>query len=133
MTVVTMGMNATPKAKTATEATESLTAMKNKKCGKSVRVGGRPPRRTKKSISSRREDSEMWSKSVERPKEAEVSLAVEPFLVNEDLASQMLGISPRMVWDLGEQGYLRVKRVGRRKLYLVSSLKAYAESGLEVA
>lgn len=71
----------------------------------------------------------MWAKSVERPKEPEVPLAVDPFLVSEERAAQMLGISPRMVWELGDKGELRTRRVGRRKLYLVSSLKAFAESG----
>lgn len=75
----------------------------------------------------------MWAKSVERPKEPEVPLAVEPLLVSEETAGTMLGISPRMVWELGDKGELRTRRVGRRKLYLVSSLKAFAESGSGVA
>jgi hypothetical protein len=75
----------------------------------------------------------MWVKSIEKPREPAIPLAVEPLLVNEETASTMLGISPRMVWELGDKGDLRTRRIGRRKLYLVSSLKAYAEEGSEVA
>jgi hypothetical protein len=92
----------------------------------------RPPTRFGKSVSKKVEDSEMWAKSVERPKEPEVPLAVEPLLVNEETAGTMLGVSARMAWELAERGDLRVRRIGRRKLYLVSSLKAFAEGGKEV-
>jgi hypothetical protein len=44
----------------------------------------------------------------------------------------VLGISPRSVWELGDKGVLQTKRIGRRKLYLFNSLKAFAESGMEV-
>ena len=74
----------------------------------------------------------MWARSVEKPKEPEVLLTVEPLLVSEETASAMLGISPRLVWELGDQGILQTRRIHRRKLYLVSSLKAYAESESEV-
>jgi hypothetical protein len=94
--------------------------------------GVRPPRRPKKSISSRREDSDMWAESVEKPKEPKPLLAVEPLLVSEETASDVLGISPRSVWELGDKGVLQTKRIGRRKLYLFNSLKAFAESGMEV-
>lgn len=70
----------------------------------------------------------MWTKSIEKPKEPNAPLAVEPFLVSEETAGQLLGVSPRTAWELAERGDLRVRRIGRRKLYLVSSLKAYAES-----
>jgi hypothetical protein len=83
------------------------------------------------SISSRREDADIWAKSVSKDTEDSTAL-VEPLLVNEEIASVMLGISERKVWQLGEDGALRVKRIGRRKLYLVDSLKAFAESGKEV-
>jgi hypothetical protein len=71
----------------------------------------------------------MWAKSVEKPKGPGVALTVEPFLVNEETAGKMLGVSPRTVWQLGEDDALQVRRIGRRKLYLVSSLKAFAENG----
>lgn len=92
----------------------------------------RPPTRFGKSVSKKMEDAEMWAKSVERPKEPEVPLAVEPLLVNEETAGTMLGVSARMAWELAERGDLRVRRIGRRKLYLVSSLKAFAEGEKEV-
>lgn len=74
----------------------------------------------------------MWAESVEKPKEPKPLPAVEPLLVSEETASDMLGISPRSVWALGDKGILRFKRIGRRKLYLFNSLKAFAESGMEV-
>jgi hypothetical protein len=89
----------------------------------------RPASRLGKSVSDRREDSEMWAKSVEKPKELGVALAVEPFLVNEETAARMLGLGTRTVWQLGEDEALQIRRIGRRKLYLVSSLKAFAENG----
>lgn len=92
----------------------------------------RPPAWSAMSVSRKTEDAEMWAKSVEKPKEKAIPPVVEPLLVSEETASTMLRISPRFVWELGEQGRLRVKRIGRRKLYLVSSLKAYAEAGSEV-
>jgi hypothetical protein len=58
---------------------------------------------------------------------------VEPLLVNEDTAAAMLGVSPRTVWQLGKAGVLVTGRIGRRKNYLVSSLKAYAKSITGVA
>ena len=89
----------------------------------------RPASRLGKSVSDRREDSEMWAKSVEKPKEPGVALTVEPFLVNEETAARMLGLGTRTVWQLGEDEALQIRRIGRRKLYLVSSLKAFAENG----
>jgi hypothetical protein len=41
-------------------------------------------------------------------------------------------VCPRTIWELERKDELRVKRIGRRKLYLVSSLKAYAEGRKEV-
>ena len=74
----------------------------------------------------------MWAKSVEKAKQVDVPPSVEPLLVSEKTASMMLGVSPRKVWDLGESKVLRVKRVGRRKLYRVDSLKAFANEEGEV-
>lgn len=92
----------------------------------------RPPTRLGKSVSRRKEESEMWAKSVERPKEPEGPVAVEPLLVSEKTAGTMLGISPRKAWELEKKGDLKVRWIGRRKLYVVSSLKAFAEGGREV-
>jgi hypothetical protein len=93
----------------------------------------RPVRARGMSVSGRMEGSEMWAKAVEKAKSAKPNGLTEPLLVDEDTASTMLGISPRFVWELGKKGILRVRRIGRRKLYLVSSLKVYAESRSEVA
>jgi hypothetical protein len=75
----------------------------------------------------------MWAKSVEKVKQVAAPLVVEPLLVSEETASTMLGISPRLVWELGHKKVLKVRRIGRRKLYLVSSLEAFAEGGKGVA
>lgn len=74
----------------------------------------------------------MWAKSVEKPKELGAPVAVEPLLVPEVTAGKMLGVSARTAWELADRGELRVRRIGRRKLYLVSSLKAFAEGGKAV-
>jgi hypothetical protein len=95
-------------------------------------ISSRPRVRIQESISRKREDATMWATSVGRHFAGEAQPAVEPILVSEETASNMLGLSPRTVWGLGDKGVLRVKRVGRRKLYLVDSLKAFAKSGQEV-
>lgn len=92
----------------------------------------RPRGRREQSVSRRTEDSQSWAKSVEHRAESVVPEYVEALLVSEETASAMLGISPRFVWRLAQEGILRTRRIGRRKLYVVSSLKAYAEDGLEV-
>ncbi len=58
---------------------------------------------------------------------------VEPLLVSEETAAAMLGVSARTVWQLGKAGVLTTGRIGRRKNYLVASLKAYAKKITEVA
>jgi len=93
---------------------------------------GRPRSSRKASISSRREDANMWAKSVSKDSTENSTALVEPLLVNEEIASAMLSVSERKVWQLADDGALRVKRIGRRKLYLVDSLKAFAESSKEV-
>lgn len=84
------------------------------------------------SISDRNAGAEGWTMSVTKEAKGPKSAVVEPFLVNEKTASIMLGVSPRTVWELERKDELLVKRIGRRKLYLVSSLKAYAEGRKEV-
>ena len=88
-----------------------------------------PPKTGRSSVSERNDQADGWAKSVEKPSEPAASFTVEPLLVNEETASAMLGVGKRKVWQLGEDEVLQVKRIGRRKLYLVSSLKAFAESG----
>jgi len=73
-------------------------------------------------------NSEEWAMSVAPTKSDRMpTTAIEPLLVSEETAAAMLGVSPRMVWQLGKAGLLATGRIGRRKNYLVSSLKAYAE------
>ena len=67
-----------------------------------------------------------WAASVERKQEPPAS--VEPLLVTEKIAAAMLGVSARTVWQLGKAGELATKKIGRRKNYLVSSLKSYASN-----
>jgi hypothetical protein len=66
------------------------------------------------------------SVTTEKPTETR-SAAIEPLLVSEETAAAMLGISPRTVWQLGKAGHLATGRIGRRKNYLVSSLKDYVK------
>jgi hypothetical protein len=56
---------------------------------------------------------------------------IEPLLVPEKVAAGMLGVSPRTVWQLGKEGKLTVGRIGRRKNYLVSSLRAFVKKIME--
>ncbi len=58
---------------------------------------------------------------------------IEPILVSEEIAALMLGVSARTIWQLGKAGVLITGRIGRRKNYLVASLKAYAKKITEVA
>lgn len=104
--------------------------------GTPINQGGRdrsrPRSQPKESISSRRDNSDMWAKSVSKGSDRDSTALVEPLLVPEAVAAEMLGVSERTVWELGDQGTLRVKRIGRRKLYLVESLKTFAEGRKEV-
>jgi hypothetical protein len=92
----------------------------------------RPRSQPTESIPIRRANSDMWAKSVSKGSDDDSTALVEPLLVPEAVAAEMLGVSERTVWQLGHQGDLRVKRIGRRKLYLVESLKTFAEGGKEV-
>jgi hypothetical protein len=78
--------------------------------------------------------AEEWAMSVAAPKSGFTETAViEPLLVSEEIAALMLGVSARTIWQLGKAGVLITGRIGRRKNYLVASLKAYAEKITEVA
>jgi hypothetical protein len=71
--------------------------------------------------------SQAWTGSVQKPAARDTSLGMAPLLVPEKVAAEMLGVSPRTVWQLGKEGKVLFGRIGRRKNYLVSSLTAYAE------
>lgn len=94
--------------------------------------GSRFHRQEMKSPTIRRDGSEAWASSVRKPAEDDSSTEMLPLLVPEKVAAGMLGVSPRTIWKLGKEGKLAVGRIGRRKNYLVSSLKAYAEKIVEV-
>jgi len=86
----------------------------------------RPPARVGVSVS---EKSEAWAATVENPAaSASPPLQQEIFLVSEKEAAQMLGVSRRKVFELNAKGELPARKIGRRKLYTVSSLKKFAES-----
>ena len=52
---------------------------------------------------------------------------LEPLLVDEDQAAQLLGVSRRTVFDLNKQGVLPNRMVGSRKKYSVKKLREFAE------
>lgn len=82
-------------------------------------------------LSGAQEAAGAWTKSVE-PEDSRKSLAVEPLLVPEEIAAEMLGVSARTVWKLGKAGAISTARIGRRKMFSVQSLKAYATKITEV-
>lgn len=92
----------------------------------------RPCASSERSISKMTDQSQIWAKTVEKPMEQEAPLAVEPLLVSEKTTAKLLGISPRTVWALAARGELEFQRIGRRKLFSVKSLKAFADGGKEV-
>lgn len=74
------------------------------------------------------EKSGSWAATVEKPAASSSEpLQQEILLVNEKVAAQMLGLSRRKVFDLHASGVLSAQKIGRRKLYSVSSLKKFAE------
>jgi hypothetical protein len=73
--------------------------------------------------------AQTWADTVaEEDGEETSSLApLEPLLVNENKAAQMLGVSRRKVFDLEKKGFLTSRMVGSRKLYSVKRLREFAE------
>jgi hypothetical protein len=67
-----------------------------------------------------------WAETVHSEESKPVAVPVEPLLVDEKGAGLMLGVSRRTVFDLNKQGTLRSKNIGKRKLYLVADLRAFA-------
>jgi hypothetical protein len=97
---------------------------------KNAKKNSRPQIEWPKSDFSEISSAEEWAMSVAKPNSGRAESTVfEPFLVNEETAARMLGLGTRTVWQLGEDEALQIRRIGRRKLYLVSSLKAFAENG----
>jgi excisionase family DNA binding protein len=74
----------------------------------------------------------MWTQSVAVQRVEEPVVAINDVLmVSEAKAAKLLGVSRRTVFALNKQGVLLARRVGKRKLYSVESLKNFSE--LEVA
>lgn len=55
--------------------------------------------------------------------------AVQPILVGTQRAAELLGVSPKTVWNITHpRGPLPVVRIGRRTMYEVAQLAAFAAS-----
>ena len=55
------------------------------------------------------------------------SNGIDPMVVDEDQAAQMLGISRRMVFEFRSKGELRYVKLGRLIRYRVSDIQAFLE------
>jgi hypothetical protein len=124
-------MYATPKAmKVNQERTESTQEMNTRK----THDFSRPQGPCAGSLKEKTSTAEEWAMSVATPRSDRSDKAIiEPILVSEEIAALMLGVSARTIWQLGKAGVLITGRIGRRKNYLVASLKAYAKKITEVA
>lgn len=70
---------------------------------------------------------ETWADTVAAEDEGSSVGMLEPLLVDEETAAQLLGVSKRTVFDLEERGILTSKRIGKLKRYAVSHLRDFAE------
>jgi hypothetical protein len=48
-----------------------------------------------------------------------------PLLLDERAAARMLGVAPRTLWSLADNGALPCVRIGRRKLYSIDALRRF--------
>ena len=55
------------------------------------------------------------------------SNGIDPMVVDEDQAAQMLGISRRMVFEFRSKGELQYVKLGRLIRYRVSDIQAFLE------
>jgi len=81
---------------------------------------------------SHKEDSKMvrhasWADTVAAEDEGSNLGVLEPLLVDEKTAAELLGVSRRTVFDLNRQGVLACKQIGKLKRYAVSHLREFAE------
>jgi hypothetical protein len=74
-----------------------------------------------------KQQNQGWAETVAGGEEAPCMIPLEPLLVDERQAAQILGVSRRKVFDLNEAGELPCKRIGSRKLYSVARLREFAE------
>lgn len=58
------------------------------------------------------------------------SNGIDPMVVDEDQAAQMLGISRRMVFEFRSKGELQYVKLGRLIRYRVSDIQAFAPDDL---
>jgi len=100
--------------------------MSRSKWKKTALEATRPPVRGEVLVS--RNDAS-WAATVEKPRERPVVLFEQALLVSEKVAAQMLGLSRRTVFALNKEGVLAARKIGKRKLYSVESLKNFAEAG----
>lgn len=68
-----------------------------------------------------------WADTVAEDEEGAKLVPLEPLLVDEEQAAQLLGVSRRMIFDLNKQGFLPSRMVGGRKKYSVKKLREFAE------
>lgn len=66
-----------------------------------------------------------WADSVKKEKSESVEVR-RPLLVDEEASAKMLGVSQRTVFELNKRGVLPSIRIGKRKLYAVSVIEAFA-------
>lgn len=66
-----------------------------------------------------------WADSVKK-EEPEAVHAAPPLLMDEKQSARMLGVSRRTLFELNKRGVLSSRRIGRRKLYLVSDIESFA-------
>ena len=55
------------------------------------------------------------------------SIGIDPMVVDEDQAAQMLGISRRMVFEFRSKGELQYVKLGRLIRYRVSDIQTFLE------
>jgi excisionase family DNA binding protein len=60
--------------------------------------------------------------------ETQFPVVLTPLVVDEHQAAQMLGISPRTLWDYRKSGEIPVIRLGRLVRFAVDDLRKFIES-----
>lgn len=68
-----------------------------------------------------------WADTVKNEGDAPVLAGLEPLLVDEEQAADLLGVSRRLIFNLNKQGVLPSLMVGSRKKYSVKKLREFAD------
>lgn len=71
--------------------------------------------------------AQTWADTVAEDEEGPKLAPLEPLLVDEQQAADLLGVSRRMIFDLNKQGTLPSVMVGSRKKYSVKMLRAFVD------